>query len=266
MNPTIDLLMNRKSIRVYSDQPVTDSDKQTILQAAMRAPTAGNMMLYTIIEVTDQALKDRLVVTCDNQPFIARAPFVLAFLADYQRWYDYYLASGVPQFCEDQGLQMRKPQEGDLLLACCDTLIAAHTAVIAAEALGIGSCYVGDILENYEIHRQLFELPRYVLPITLVCFGYPTQAQAERLQLGRFSQDYIVHQNTYRHLQPADLEEMMQPRAEQFLSTGPRKDGIQNPGQFSYNRKFGAEFSVEMSRSVRRMLADWTNSNDSAEI
>ncbi len=72
---------------------------------------------------------------------------------------------------------MRKPEEGDLFLACCDALIAAQTAVIAAESLGLGSCYIGDIMENYEVHRDLFKLPKYVFPICLVCFGYPTRQQ-----------------------------------------------------------------------------------------
>ena len=90
------------------------SEKQAILQAAMRAPTAGNMMLYSIIDVENQALKDRLAVTCDDQPFIAKAPFVLLFVADYQRWYDYYLVCGVERLCLERDIPLRTPQEGDL--------------------------------------------------------------------------------------------------------------------------------------------------------
>ena len=60
------------------------------------------MMLYSIIEVNDQAAKDTLARTCDHQPFIARAPLVLLFLADYQRWFDYYLLSGVEELCQRQ--------------------------------------------------------------------------------------------------------------------------------------------------------------------
>ncbi len=254
MNPTIDLLMTRKSVRVYTDQPVLPAEKDTILQAAMRAPTAGNMMLYSIIEVEDQALKDQLAETCDHQPFIARAPYVLLFLADYQRWYDYYLAGGVPAICAEKGIPMRCPEEGDLLLACCDTLIAAHAAVVAAEALGIGSCYIGDILERFEIHREMFNLPQYVLPVTLVCFGYPTPEQAARKQTPRFAPEFIVHKNQYQRLDLSALAQLMQPRNNQLAANGNRKDGIENVGQFNYLHKFSAAFSVEMSRSVRAMI------------
>lgn len=73
-NETIELLMKRKSMRVFEDKPVPQDVKRQLLEASLRAATAGNMTLYTIIDVTDQALKDKLAVTCDNQPFIAAAP------------------------------------------------------------------------------------------------------------------------------------------------------------------------------------------------
>ena len=257
MNSTIDLLLKRKSVRAYSDQPITDAEKDAILQPALRAPTAGNMALYSIIEVADQALKDQLAETCDHQLFIAKAPLVLLFLADYQRWYDYYLAAGVEKLCQERGIALRKPQEGDLLLACCDTLIAAHTAVMAAEALGIGSCYIGDILERFEIHRDLFNLPQYVLPVTLICFGYPTPGQASRKQPPRFAPDAIIHHNQYHRLSSSELDTMMALRNAQFQVSGERLDGIENVGQYNYVRKFSAEFSLEMTRSVRAMLQSW---------
>jgi FMN reductase (NADPH)/FMN reductase [NAD(P)H] len=197
-------------------------------------------------------------VTCDDQPFIAKAPFVLLFLADYQRWYDYYVQSGVEKLCLERAIPFRTPREGDLLLACSDALIAAQTAVIAAEALGIGSCYIGDITERWEEHQALFKLPRFTFPITLVCFGRPTPNQAARPQPTRFAPEFIVHQNSYQRLDQAQLTEMMQPREELFKASGLRADGIENVGQFNFVRKFSADFSLEMNRSVRAMIHSWT--------
>lgn len=79
MNETLRVLMERKSVRVFEKRPIGPEEKQAILNAAMRAPTAGNSMLYSILDVTDQALKDKLAITCDHQPFIAAAPMVLVF-------------------------------------------------------------------------------------------------------------------------------------------------------------------------------------------
>lgn len=262
MNETIKLLTRRRSIRSYSEKEITGEEKQQILQATMQAPTAGNMMLYSIIEVTDQALKDQLAITCDHQPFIAKAPWVLMFLADYQRWYDTYRFSGVEEKCKEKGLKYRKPQQGDLMLACCDALIAAQTAVIAAESLGIGSCYIGDILERYEEHQKMFDLPRYVLPITMVCFGRTSQPELDGKTSPRYPQKFIVHQNRYQPLQPVQLDEYETPVRERFHASGKFPEGIENMAQQNFFRKFIADFSIEMNRSVKVMLQNWEDTED----
>ncbi len=255
MNETLQVIENRRSVRTYSNQPVTQAEKNLILKAAFRAPTAGNLMLYSIIEVKKQTLKDRLAITCDNQPFIARAPYVLLFLADYQRWFDYFGHCEVKKHLRELKVLYRKPQAGDLLLACCDALIAAQTAVIAAESLGIGSCYIGDILERYEIHRELFNLPPYVIPITLLCFGHPAPALRVK-RTTRFSKQAIVHQNTYHRFEGKELEKVFYQKEKQFAITAHPSE-FKSAGQLTYTRKFAADFTVEMNRSVKEMLKNW---------
>jgi FMN reductase (NADPH)/FMN reductase [NAD(P)H] len=257
MNQVIEVIHNRKSVRAYEDKPLPEDVRDMILKSAMRAPTAGNMMLYSIIEVSDQEAKNKLVETCDNQPFIAKAPLVLIFLADYQRWYDYFTVSGVGQFCEDKGVSMVKPEEGDLFLACCDALIAAQTAVIAAESLGVGSCYIGDILENYEIHREMFNLPQYAVPICMVCFGYPTKEQKERERTERFSEEFIVFKNRYRRLGEDEFKAMYAGMHERRMAGSADKRDQPNVGLRMYKRKFSAEYAVEMRRSVHAILEAW---------
>ena len=153
MNEVIRQLYGRKSIRVYQDRDIEAEKKEAILRAAAEAPTAGNQQLYTILDITDQRLKEKLVDTCDHQPMIAQAKMVLIFCADCKKWYDAYW---------ETGCQPRKPGVGDLLLAVSDAIIAAQNAVTAAESLGIGSCYIGDIMENCESQRELLNLPEYV--------------------------------------------------------------------------------------------------------
>ena len=234
--------------------------KNEILCATLRAPTAGNMMLYSIVDITEQSIKDTLAQTCDDQPFIAQAPMVWLFLVDYQRWIDYFRCSDVDTVCRQRAVAPRKPAEGDLLLACCDALIAAQTAVIAAEALGVGSCYIGDILEKYEVHRELFNLPDYVIPIGLLCFGYPAREQQELERTPRFDRRFIVFENRYQRLSDDDFAEMYRERQARWLSRGSKPDGIENFGQMMYLRKFAAAYSREMNRSVRAMLQAWLGS------
>ncbi len=254
MNQVLETLLSRKSVRAYEDREISADTKSEILNATLRAPTAGNMMLYSIVEVSDQNIKNKLAETCDDQPFIARAPLVWLFLADYQRWYDFFIASGVEELCAQNQAKMRKPEEGDLFLACCDALIAAQTAVIAAESLGIGSCYIGDIMEQYETHKELFNLPQYVFPISLLCFGYPTEQQKNRAQPGRFDQKFIVFENQYHRLEKSDFDEMFSNQTSRLPAEA------LNAGQQNYTRKFSAAFSVEMSRSVRAILKEWMKS------
>lgn len=256
MNEVMQVLMQRKSVRAYTDEPISAEVREAILQAALRAPTAGNLMLYSILDVTDQAIKDKLAVTCDNQPFIARAPMVWLFLADYQRWYDFFLASGVGEACAQRGEPMRKPAEGDLFLACSDALIAAQNAVIAAESFGVGSCYIGDIMEQYEVHKELLGLPQYVFPICMLVFGHPTRQQKDREMTTRFDSKFIVFENRYHRLNKSEFEEMFAER-EAARAKGHTVDGAQNVGQATYLRKFNADFTKEMTRSVQLILQEW---------
>jgi nitroreductase len=256
MNQVIDTLLRRKSIRAFEGRGIEPEVQAAILQATLRAPTAGNMMLYSIINVTDQAIKDRLAVTCDNQPFIARAPMVWIFLADYQRWLDYFLHCGVDEVCARENRPMRTPEEGDLFLACCDALIAAQNAVVAAESLGVGSCYIGDIIEQYEAHKEMLNLPDYVFPICMLVFGYPTAQQKKRKFTSRFDHKFIMFENGYRQLSETEFDEMYAER-ERNMPRGKAMQGIENFGQAMYLRKFDSGFSIEMSRSARAWLKGW---------
>ena len=171
MNEILRALHERKSVRLYEDRPVPDSVKAAVLEAAVQAPTAGNQQLYTILDITEPQLKHALSITCDNQPFIAQAPMVLVFLADCKKWYDAFRYAD----CSP-----REPGVGDLLLAVSDANIAAQNAVTAAESLGLGSCYIGNIMEHAAEQRRLLHLPDYVFPAAMVVFGYPTQQQRRR--------------------------------------------------------------------------------------
>ncbi len=257
LNETLKVIENRRSIRKYSTTPLTADEKQAILHATLRAPTAGNMMLYSIIEVEDQALKDRLAVTCDNQPFIATAPWVLLFVADYQRFFDFYTFSDVESVCREKGITPRLPADGDLLLAGCDALIAAQTAVIAAESLGIGSCYIGDILENAEVHREMFNLPQYTLPITLLVFGRPFVVKEENRLTTRYDQEYVVFKNSYRRLSKEEFVKMNEPAAARAYPDLSREEAAFTLGRNNYFRKFVADFSIEMNRSSRVWIDSW---------
>lgn len=242
MNEVLRQLHDRKSVRVYEDRPVEPEVKRAVLEAAIQAPTAGNMALYTILDITDPEKKGLLAKSCDDQPFIAKAPMVLIFCADYRRWYDV--------FCKYVD-EVRRPDMGDLFLAEADALIAAQNAVVAAHSLGLGSCYIGDITENYEYHRKLLNLPQYVVPAAMVCFGYPTEQQMLRTKPPRHPAEALVHENGYCLEKAAQMPKMLE--TQQGKSGQELADYIRRFCQ----RKWNSDFSREMSRSCTEMVKDW---------
>lgn len=225
----ISLINQRKSLRAYAGRPVCADVRRQILNAALRAPTAGALMLYSIIEIESPELKEALSHTCDEQPFIAEAPWLVLFAADYQRLYDAWRAAG--------NMPARKPGPGDLFLACCDTLIAAQTAVIAAEELGLGSCYIGDVIENAEKQRELLALPDFVFPAALLCFGYPPENDRRKLS-PRLPLDAMLHKDRYVQKSRPDGE-----IADSIIARG--------------LKKFEMDFSFEMTRSMNVWLEKW---------
>ncbi len=236
MNEVIQTIMDRKSVRDYEDRPIAEEERNIILNAACAAPTAGNQQLYTIIDVKDQKIKDGLVETCDHQDFIAKGKMVLVFCADTRKWHEGF---------EDCDCKPRNRGVGDLFLAMSDACIAAQNAVIAAESLGIGSCYIGDIMENYEMQRDLLKLPDFVFPCAMLVFGYPTKAQKDRTKVKRAPLNRIVSEDAYPQMD------------EQYRMDLFYKGSVQSYEEWMKafcERKYNSDFSREMSRSVKAFL------------
>ena len=239
-NPILQSLYARKSVRVFEEKAIPAGMKQAILEAAAQAPSAGCQQLYTILNITDPALKAALADSCDHQPFIAKAPLVLVFCADCRKWYDAY---------KEAGCTPRTPGVGDLMLAVTDTAIAAQNAVVAAESFGIGSCYIGDIMENVEEIRSLLALPSYVYPAAMLVFGHPTASQLERKKPERFALSDIVCENAYQEKSGEEIRKMFNGHT-----------GVKTYDDWMeafWKRKYESDFSREMSRSMDVYLKEF---------
>ena len=237
MNNTIKELIERQSIRIFTDKQISEDDKELIINSAINAPSAGNMQMYSIIDVVDQDVKDKLAVLCDNQSFIAKAKMIFIFCADYQKWFNAF---------EDLNLNPRHPDSGDLLLSIEDTMIAAQNAVTAAWSLGIGSCYIGDIMENYEQVTELLNLPQFVYPACMVVFGYPDKEHKAPTKPKRVDNKYVVFKDKYRCLNADELKDMFIERTKPKAYEEWMKAFIE--------RKYNSDFSKEMSRSANKYI------------
>ena len=243
MNETLKVIDKRRSLRVFDDRKISIEDKKTILEAAINAPTAGNMVLYSIIDVTDSEKKERLSVLCDNQPFIKNGKMVLIFVANSKKWYDVY------NKINDSDL---KPTLADFYLSMADAHIAAENAVIAAESLGIGSCYIGDIVENYEELKKLLNLPKYINPICMLVFGYKKNDNVSPRNR-RFKVEDVVFENEF-------LEKSEETFINKFEYLGNKEEQERKVSQLvraTFNHKMKAEFFKEMNRSLSLMIDEY---------
>lgn len=204
-NDVLECIYNRCSVRQFIDKNLKPEEEEAILKAAMYAPTAANMQLYSIIVVKNPQTKEFLARTCNNQPWLAKCPFLLIFCADYQKLYDYYDLSKVEEKCKETNVTFIRPGEQYLILATADAMIAAQNAVIAGESLGIGSCYVGHIMDHYKLYSDTFSLPEYVFPVSILAMGYPNNPNHPPKK--RQDEQFIVHKEKYTRFNLNELEE-----------------------------------------------------------
>lgn len=255
MNNVMDVINKRASVRKFNDKPISEEIMSQIIHAAMRAPTAGNMMMYSVIKVKNKETLKLLSKSCDHQPFIERADTALIFLADMNKWHKYFLLNGVKEYAEKTNRTYDGPTIADFMLAVGDALIAAENTVVAAESFDIGSCYIGDIMENLEYHRDLLNLPEYVFPATMVIFGNYDHYPAVK---DRFDEKYVVFDEKYHEFSDSELRDMFKKREASFNPETMK--AFDNYAQAFYNRKIGSDFFDEMNRSISKAIKEWTNS------
>ncbi len=250
---TIKLIENRRSIRAFEDRPIEEETLMKLKELTLRAPSAGNMTMYSVIEVTDKDTKEKLAKLCDNQPMIAKAPGVWVFLADMERWYSWIKEGGS---VGRTGKALRHPGPGDFHLAMQDAVIASENAVIAAEALGLGSCFIGDIIENYEELQALLDLPPLAAPASMLIFGYPKERHGEMTL--RPDEKYIFFPNRYHKQDVAECNKMYERHTEQYEKRGilPH-DKVRTFADHYFNRKYSSAFMDEMNRSTEVFLKRW---------
>ena len=248
-NEVLSLINKRTSTRKFLPRSLTSDEKNTILSSAVRAPSAGAMMMYSIIEIEDPQTIQQLSVLADNQKFIAHAPWVLVFVADYAKWINLFEYTKCFSLT-DVKHNRPKPGFAELILSAQDTMLAAGNAMTAAESLGLGSCFIGDVVENAEEIARLLKLPQYTLPLSMLVIGQPYKA---RPQTPHPTCNIIMHE-TYQEQTPQIMDAQIKELDKKFFphatDTAVRVKDI-------YCRKHTSDFVDEMERSVRVWIDNW---------
>ena len=134
---------------------------------------------------------------------------------------------------------------------------SAANAVTAAWSLGVGSCFIGDIMENMETQRSLLRLPEYVFPAAMLVFGYPTGQQQNRPKPPRAALEYLVQENTYAPLSDDVLRQM--------LLKNCTEETYESWLRAFHARKYDSDFAREMTRSVAAFLRQFERGDEHAD-
>jgi len=192
-NETMRLLFERASCRSFSERSVPGDVLRMVLEAGTHAPTAGNLQPYSIIKIEIPETSRRLAELC-GQKFIGEAPVNLIFCIDLhrlERWADLETAP----FTATSSFR-------HFWVSFQDTVMCAQNICTAADAMGLGSVYIGTVLEAFPQLREMLQLPKGVFPVVLLCLGYPKMKTAPRKKLGT---DTIVHDEKYRETEDSKL-------------------------------------------------------------
>lgn len=189
----MDLIKTRRTIRRYSADEVSDSLLNELLETSFRAPTMGNMQLYSVIVTRDSEMKQKMAPFHFHQPMVTEAPVILTFCADFNRFTRWCEASkAVPGY--DNFLSF--------INAASDTLLVTQTFCLLAEDRGLGTCYLGTTLYNPEPLIDILQLPRLVMPIAAITLGYPAEIPT---QPDRLPHKSLIHDEVYHDYSREDI-------------------------------------------------------------
>ena len=187
-------LLTRKTIRRYADRDVDDALLRRLLSLACRTQTLGNLQLYSVVVTRDGAAKKRLAPLHFGQPMVEGAPVVLTVCADVRR-YTAWTAAREASAGFDNVLS--------LFNAATDALLFCQTFCNAAEAAGLGVCFLGTTLYSADAIIDELRLPRLVLPVATLTVGWPGEEAplSDRLPL-----DAVVHEEHFDDYTAADID------------------------------------------------------------
>lgn len=189
MNETVQSLLHHRSIRKFRKQELTQEELDLLLEVAQQAPTSNFRQSYSILSITDPSLKKELA-EIGQQEYIESAPHLFIFLVDQARNTKIAEAQAAPAHV--QGSPER------FLSAYADALLASQNMVVAAESLGLGTVYLGSILNDPKRLCQLLALPAYVYPAVGLALGWPDQDPQIKPRLPR---NIIYMENRYQELE-----------------------------------------------------------------
>ena len=238
--PELSRFLNHRSVRKYRADPIDEATIQGLVAAAQSAATSSNLQLFTMVSVQEPECRERIALLCANQSQVREAAWFFAFLVDHHR-----LRSAAEKAGQNpDGLDFAE----FFTMAAVDAALAAERMVCAAEALGIGICYIGALRNDPEGVAELLDLPEGVFGIFGLCLGWPEEPLTAEIK-PRLSPEAIWHRERYRR--EVDVSEYDRRMSEFYVSQGMK-------GDVTWSMRSGRRVDgSERSLTGRGVLKDW---------
>lgn len=233
---TIETLLDRRSVRSFTDEPVGDAQLDAVLAAALRAPTSSNIQAYSVIAVRNSETKRQLSVPAGNQKHVADCPVFLAFCADLTRMEAALGTHG--HDLADNNLEMG-------LVSSVDAALVGMAAYVAADSLGLKGVMIGGMRNDPEAVAGILGLPKRVYVVFGMCLGYPAAAPQQK---PRMPVAGMVHRERY------DAEAALAAVAGYDAALKAHYDALGKEAAASWSDEIGRKFSNRPRDRLRAQL------------
>jgi nitroreductase/FMN reductase [NAD(P)H] len=247
-NDTVRNILEHRSHRKFSDQPVPQDLLDTLFAAAFSAPTKSDLQQACVIHVRDRAKQRRIAEATGSTRWAAAAPVFLAWCGDSRR---------IRRLAEWRGHAFANDHLDAFMNAAVDAAICMQTFIVAAESFGLGCCPLSEVRNRVQLLSDELQLPRYVFPVAGLCVGWPREQP--RLSL-RLPQSVTVKIDAYSDDDLIDDVRAYDARRESIEQTPPRQQrmvdefGVCSDYGWSENRtrQYSRPARDDFGRYIRR--------------
>ena len=230
--------IKRKSCRFFKDLKITKNLLEEIIIKAMKAPTCGNMQLYTVVATRDEEKLKEMAAYHYNQPAATTAPLILTVCADFNKF---------TKWCEANEAEAGYNNFHSFITAMTDAVIFAQQIVTVAENEGLGSCYLGTVTYNATQISRMLELPELVVPVAAIALGY---VDKEGEDTKRMPVEGILHDEKYNDRYVSALTPLFSylednPENEKFIKENGKKNIAQVFAEIRYPKSTNESISKE---------------------
>ncbi|NLO04014.1 MAG: NADPH-dependent oxidoreductase [Bacteroidales bacterium] len=240
----MEVINRHVTIRKFKEKDITEDLLEKIIYSGTRASTTGNMQVYSVIITKERYMKERLAPLHFNQPVAVKAPVLLTFIADFNRF---------SKWCEHNKANPGYSNFLSFYTASIDALLVAQNVCIAAESEGLGICYLGTTTYNAKEIIELMNLPQLTFPVTTVALGYPDEKPGltDRLPL-----EGIIHSEKYNDYSGEDINKLYSYKENlelmrQFVKENNKETLAQVFTDVRYSKADNEFFSEKMMQTLR---------------